>query len=300
MTKPTSPQSYLNRSVFRKRNDIKRDGHESSRLLRIQDLIRNLSLVATSSAVLIALFLLTGVWRSGTSFFSDLSTLFNQPQPEPKVDLRAMVVQQVRNASELTTAVYAMETVVPASRDRTLGGYVVGTTTLLYIAYGEVRAGVDLSTLQDTNVQVTSNSITLRLPPPQILDSKIDVNRSKVYNYDRGFMGLGPDVAPELQELAQRETLQKIVESACTGGILQQANDRAKLAISQLLATTNHSHIQVLVEDQAPSTCAVASPSPIHPGSSNPGHSSPFTPLPTLELPAQPSLMEPGLPQPPA
>ncbi|HEY9644092.1 MAG TPA: DUF4230 domain-containing protein [Coleofasciculaceae cyanobacterium] len=289
MTRNTPQQRRPGYSVFQKPNDRQRGG-----LLGFHSLFRNLSLVATGSATLIALFLLTGVWRSGTSFFSDLYALFDKPQPEPKVDLRSMVVQQVRNASELTTAVYAMETVVPTSRDRTVGGYVIGTTTLLYIAYGEVRAGVDLSTLQETDVQVNGDSITLRLPPPRILDSKIDVNRSKVYDYDRGFMGLGPDVAPELQELAQRKTLEKIVESACTGGILQQANDRAKLAISQLLTATGHNRL--LVEAQTPTTCASSSASP--------APDSPPADLPTLDLPASPPAPSPaiqqGLPQPPA
>jgi Protein of unknown function (DUF4230) len=280
MTRNTPQERYPDHGVFRKRNDHKRSG-----LLGIHSLFRNLSLLATGSATLIALFLLTGVWRSGTGFFTELYALFDKPQPNPKVDLRSMVVQQVRNASELTTAVYTMETVVPASRDRTVGGYVVGTTTLLYIAYGEVRAGVDLSTLQETDVQINGDSITLRLPPPRILDSKIDVNRSKVYDYDRGFMGLGPDVAPELQELAQRKTLEKIVESACTGGILQQANDRAKLAIGQLLTATGHTRL--LVEEQAPATCVSANASP----TLGLLDSSPAT-LPTIELPAQPPALE--------
>jgi hypothetical protein len=275
----------------------------------IHGFIRNLSLVATGSFALIAIFLLAGVWRSGTSFFSDLYTLFDKPQPEPKIDLRAIVVQQVRNASELTTAVYAMETVVPTSRDRTVGGYVVGTTTLLYIAYGEVRAGIDLSAVQPTDVQVNGDAITLRLPSPKILDSKIDVNRSKVYDYDRGFMGLGPDVAPELQELAQRQTLERMVESACTSGILQQANDRAKIAITQLLGTT---YKNLSVEEQPlPPACGANTLAPsllppssleqptleplILPSSSPPSLSSPSLSPPSREN----SLRENSLPQPP-
>lgn len=257
----------------------------------IPGLVRNLSLLATGSAALMTVFLLAGAWRSGTSFFTDLYTLFDQPQPEPKVDVRSMVVQQIRNASELTTAVYTMETVVPASRDRTVGGYVVGTTTLLYIAYGEVRAGVDLSALQESDVQLNGSTVTLRLPPPKILDSKIDVNRSRVYDYDRGFMGLGPDVAPELQELAQRKTLEKIVESACTGGILQQANGRAKLAISQLLSTAGYS--QLVVEEQPPIECLLSSPQLNSP---QPAGEEPFPAglpsgrLPPARVPADPLL----------
>jgi Protein of unknown function (DUF4230) len=252
-------------------------------LLGIHRLIRNLSLIATGSVSLIAVFLLAGIWRSGTGFVSEVANLFDQPQPEPKVDVRSMVVQQVRNASELTTAVYVTETVVPTSRDRTIGGYVVGTTTLLYVAYGEVRAGVDLSALRPEDVQVNGNAITLRLPPPKILDSKIDVNRSKVYDYDRGFMGLGPDVAPELQELAQRTTLEKVTESACTGGVLQQANDHAKLAIAQLLSTAGYSQLTVETQLPLPSAC-VAEPPAIAPDAAPPA----IAPLPSQSLPTVP------------
>jgi hypothetical protein len=222
------------------------------------NLLKTLSLMTTGGSIAIGLIILVGMWQTGNQFFGKLSTLFNAPQPEPQVDVRSMVVQQIRNASELTTAVFTMETVVPASRDRTLGGYVIGKTTLLYIAYGEVRAGVDLAELKPEDVQVIGDTTILRLPPPRILDSKIDVSRSKVYDYDRGFLGLGPDAAPQLQELAQRETLDKVVASACANGILQSASDRAKMTVTQLLMTAGYP--KLMVENQPALACQLNSP----------------------------------------
>ncbi len=215
-------------------------------------LLSNLALLTIGSLVTVGLLL---TWRTGGEVFGRLWATLKVSEPPAKVDLRSLVVQQVRGASELTTAVYSMESVVPASRERKLGDYVIGKTTLLYIAHGEVRAGVDLAALQPSDVQVVGESVTVRLPPPQILDSKIDVNRSKVYDYDRGFMGLGPDVAPELQELAQRETLGKVVEAACLDGILQTANERAKLTVAQLLGTAGYA--QLTVQTQAATSCQV-------------------------------------------
>jgi hypothetical protein len=247
-------------------------------------LFKSLSLMATGGLLVLGLLLLLGMWRTGSEFFNNLRSLFTVAESPAEVDVRSMVVQQVRGASELTTAVYSMESVVPTSRERTLGGYVIGKTTLLYIAHGEVRAGVDLAALQPQDVQINGDTIALRLPPPKILDSKIDVNRSKVYDYDRGFMGLGPDVAPELQELAQRETLSKIVETACTDGVLQSANERAKLAVSQLLTTAGYS--QFTIETQAPTVEACIA-------------SSASNASPTLILPPSPSLL-PATPLPSA
>jgi hypothetical protein len=196
-----------------------------------------------------------GMWRSGAHFFEGINAIFNAPPPKPEVDVRTLVVSQVRGASELTTAVFTMEAVVPSRQDRKLGGYTVGSTTLLYIAYGEVRAGVDLKDLKADDVTVVNDTIQLQLPPPRILDSKIDVNRSNVYDYDRGFLGLGPDVAPQLQSLAQQETLKKIVTAACGNRILDQANDRAQLVVEKLLNTAGYKEVEVKTQSPLPGTC---------------------------------------------
>ncbi|HEY9624172.1 MAG TPA: DUF4230 domain-containing protein [Crinalium sp.] len=228
---------------------------------RESSLLQKLSLLLTGGITLAGLVVGFGIWRSGTQFLSTIRTAFLPAQPPAKVDVRSIVVDRVRSASELTTAVFAMQAVVPASRDRTLGGYIIGKTTLLYIAYGEVRAGVNLGNIQPQDVQVSNDTIYLRLPPPQILDSKIDVNRSSVYDYDRGFLGLGPDVAPELQSLAQRETLKEIVETACSKGVLQDANERAKLVVGQLLNTAGYANFSVETQAPPPGTCALPQPS---------------------------------------
>ncbi|NJN49328.1 MAG: DUF4230 domain-containing protein, partial [Alkalinema sp. RL_2_19] len=128
-----------------------------------------------------------------------------------------------------------MEAVVPTQQNANLGGFVLGTTKLLYVAYGQVRAGVDLSQIQSTDIQANGDQLIVRLPAPKLLDSKIDVSRSNVYDYNRGFLGLGPDAAPTLQTLAQQKALERVVDAACKEGILQKANDRAKLVVSQLV-----------------------------------------------------------------
>jgi predicted transcriptional regulator len=109
--------------------------------------------------------------------------------------------------------------------------------------------------LKADDVAVVNDTIQLQLPPPRILDSKIDVNRSSVYDYDRGFLGLGPDVAPQLQTLAQQETLKKIVTAACSEGVLEQANDRAELVVAQLLSTAGHKQVEVKTQSPPPGTC---------------------------------------------
>jgi len=221
---------------------------------------RTVGWMLTGGVMVAALLVGMEGWRMGDRVFSTVQKLFNPAQPAPKVDVQSVVVQQVQGVSELTTAIFTMQAVVPTSQNATVNGFVIGTTKLLYIAYGEVRAGVDLHSLTAANVQVTGNSIQIQLPPPQLLDRKIDVSRSNVYDYNRGTFGLGPDVAPELQALAQQEALTKIVEAACTDGVLEKANDRAKLVVTQLVTTAGYQSVTVITQPPQPGTCPVVQP----------------------------------------
>jgi hypothetical protein len=218
-------------------------------------LLKSLGLMLAGGAVAAALLVSFGAWRAGDRFLAAFNHLFHPPQATPKVDVQSVVIQQVRNASELTTAVFTMEAVVPTSQDSNIGGFVLGTTKLLYIAHGQVQAGVDLSKLTSANVQLAGDQIQIQLPPPYILDSKIDVSRSNVYDYNRGMLGLGPDVAPQLQALAQQEALKKIVAAACGDGVLTKASDRAKLVVTQLLTTAGYKAVTVEVQPPAPDAC---------------------------------------------
>ncbi|ERN40114.1 hypothetical protein KR51_00034010 [Rubidibacter lacunae KORDI 51-2] len=218
--------------------------------------LKNLLLATTSGLGLMLLLILIGIWRAGTSAFTWLDDLVGAPPAAPEVDVPTLVVTQVRGASELTTAVFSMEAVVPVEQERRVGNVPIASTRLLYIAHGQVRAGVDLQELTPDRVTVLDgNAVRIRLPAPEILDSKIDVRRSRVYTYDRGFLGLGPDVAPQLQTLAAHQTLDKIVTSACASGLLEEANNRARLAVAQLLAASGRGSVRVETTPPAPETC---------------------------------------------
>ncbi|NEQ43765.1 MAG: DUF4230 domain-containing protein [Leptolyngbya sp. SIOISBB] len=199
-----------------------------------------------------------GLWRSGEEFVNGIRSAFLPAEPVETVDVQTVVVQQIRSASELTTAVFSMEAVVPTSSSRTFANYEIGRTTLVYVAKGEVRAGVDLSAMAPEHVRASGETLRVMLPPPTIIDKKIDVGDSQVFAYDRGFLGLGPDRAPELQDQAQEVALQKLIFAACEEGILQQASDRAELVVGQLLQNTEFE--QVIVESQptANTLCATA------------------------------------------
>lgn len=206
----------------------------------------NLILIFIAAGIIFACAATIGVARQGQQFFDNAANLFAIPTPgptaTPKIDIGPVVLHQVQGLSELTTTRFGMQTVVTASKGRTLGPFQFDTR-LLYVAYGEVRAGIDLSLLGPADVVVRDDrAVTVTLPPPQILDSKIDVNRSYVYDFQRGV--LSPQ-APELQTEAERQALDQIIAGACQSNILGEANQRAELAVTKLLGAMNFEHIAV-------------------------------------------------------
>jgi Protein of unknown function (DUF4230) len=221
---------------------------------------QQLILWSVGSFSLIILLLVLGIWRTSDRALNFITSLFN-PQPiQPQIANSTLIVERIQNLQELATTVQKMETIVPTSAERKLGDISIATTRLLYIARGEVKAGVDLGEITANDITVNHNHLEIDLPPAKILDSKIDVNYSQVYDYDRGFLNLGPDVAPQLQTLAQKKTLTEIVNTACREGILTTANLRAKETITQLL--TNTGYQQIKVNTTLPTSCETITEQP--------------------------------------
>ncbi|MBD2184077.1 DUF4230 domain-containing protein [Planktothrix sp. FACHB-1355] len=168
---------------------------------------------------------------------------------EKIIDPGSLIVRQVRDVSELTTAMFEMDAVVPVSEKG-----MIAQSKLLYIAHGNVRVGVDLKEFQTDNVQVEGEKITVTLPPLKILDSKLNLEHSSVYSYDRGLLGWGPDVV-NLQAQAQREALKKVEDAACQSWLIKTASDRVQKTVENLLnqVLKDRGFKQIIVEAQLPS-----------------------------------------------
>lgn len=192
-------------------------------------------------------------WQTTRNLWRNFTGMFNYQVTSPTIKDPYILIQQIQGVSDLTTTVFVMDAIAPISSQRKLGEWVIGETSLLYIARGEVKAGLDLSKITSEDVSINQDTITIELPAPEILDSKIDVTKSQVYDYDRGFLNLGPDNAPQLQSEAQKQTLNKIKQTACDENILEQANERAMVVISQLMETSGYKN--VVVKTSSLETC---------------------------------------------
>ena len=179
-------------------------------------------------------------------------TLWPAQIDESTTDTSSIIVRQVRDVSELTTAIFEMDTVVPV-KDKTI----ITESKLLYIAHGNVRVGIDLGEFSKDNIKIDGDKIAVYLPPLKVLDSKLDLYHSSVYSYDKGFLGLGPEVV-NLQSDAQRQALKKVEEAACQDWLIKAASDRVEKTVDHLLSQIlkDRGYREIIVKTQTSETAS--------------------------------------------
>ena len=162
------------------------------------------------------------------------------------LDRQPAVITQIRELGRLETASYTVEKVLEGGVDQgnDLLNLLLGDR-LLFIAHGEVIAGVDLTELRDEDVVVSDDrkSVTLRLPPVRVLTQRLDNDLSRVYDRSQGLLTKGD---PDLESRVRQEAERAVLQAACEGGILEQAALNAQRQVQILLLALEFREIDFL------------------------------------------------------
>lgn len=141
--------------------------------------------------------------------------------PDPVV-----IVREVKDLARLETASMTLEKVVRAEREQELLWGAFGET-LIFVAHGEVIAGVDLAKMQEDDVQVVDPvTVMVHLPEPEIFTVDLDNERSYVADRDTGLLARSD---PQLETLVRRAADQELQAAAEESDILSQADENAEL-----------------------------------------------------------------------
>ena len=142
------------------------------------------------------------------------------------------VVELIRQLSRLETVEYSLDKIVEGDRNNPyLPDFLVGDKLLL-VAHGEVIAGIDLAQLKPGDVAVSGDSVRVRLPAPQILTTRIDNGRTRVYSRSTGLL---TPADPNLESQARQTAEQQIAQAALDDGILEKARQNARASVTALL-----------------------------------------------------------------
>jgi len=170
------------------------------------------------------------LFLAGLFFGSRLQRMFGSKGATRTYDT-PVLLQQVQTLSELVTVKYVLEKVEvwqdPPSG--MIGQFVQGDNRILLLARGVVKAGVDFHQLKSEDIRVDGKTIWINLPPARITDAYLDDKETKVVERTTGFLR---SFDKDLEQNIRRTAVDDMRQSASRGGILRDANDRARMQLT--------------------------------------------------------------------
>lgn len=152
------------------------------------------------------------------------------------------VVRQIRALQRLESVSYTMDKIITGERENPLLPRFLAGDRLLLVVHGEVIAGVDLSKLQPNDVVVSERSISIHLPRADILTTRLDNSKTRVYSRDTGlFTTADPNLEGEVREEAERQ----LRLGALQDGILATADKNAKQTLTTMLSGFGFTSVEV-------------------------------------------------------
>lgn len=121
---------------------------------------------------------------------------FNEyPWSEKSTD-QTVILQSIKDVSQLQSAIGTFELIVDTGDDNAAMPDVISGRRTIFLAVGTVDAHVDLSGINEGDLNVSSDgkSATLRLPEAQLEKPNLDHEASRVYRSDRGVLDRIADV----------------------------------------------------------------------------------------------------------
>ncbi len=200
-------------------------------------------LAVTVPAVLVGLATL-GVSRLIGGLAALPSQVFRNPfalTAQPPVS-GTVVLSQVQHLQRLETCRYNGSVIVKGETRGVLPIWLTGDR-LLFVGYGEVVAGLDLTRLHPADVQVDGAEVTLRLPPAEILTTRLDNQRSEAYERRTGVF-TGPDLGLESRVRVEAET--RIQAAALADGVLDTAAAGARASLRRHLSALGFRTVRFL------------------------------------------------------
>lgn len=154
------------------------------------------------------------------------------------------IIYEVRAVARLETIQYSVEKIITAEENQGIFAPLLGDR-LLFVAHGEVIAGIDMSKIQVEDLWLEDGILHVRLPEPEILVAALDNELSYVYDRDTGLLTHGD---ANLETAARQAADQEIRAAALEDGILEQARINAEVFLEKFFQSLGYSPV-VFVRD---------------------------------------------------
>ena len=166
----------------------------------------------------------SGIGSASNDFYDFLSAT-------PTITLDPVtIINEIQSLARLETIHYSMEKVITAETNQDQFGFLFGDK-LLFVAHGEVIAGIDLEKLDEADLLYQDEVLYVQLPEAEIFVATLDNDKSYVYDRETGLLAQNEI---NLETAARQSAEQAILDAAIDDGILEQAQINAENYMARL------------------------------------------------------------------
>jgi hypothetical protein len=203
-----------------------------------------------TSLIALGVVVLSGFLFVG--WVKDLIPGFGNPFGTETVDRTGpAVLKSIENLRDFRAASGHFEVIVDVEEDARFVPAKIKGERVLFVAIGSVDAGVDFRGLEDGAVDVSDDGkgVSLELPPATFREPELDLERSYVYDRDRGAIDrlqslFGDDAGTERELYPLAE--EKLANAARDGsGLLARAERNTRLMLEGLLRSLGFTRVDV-------------------------------------------------------
>lgn len=150
----------------------------------------------------------------------------------------ATLLRQVQSLSQLVTVKYVLEKVVILEDVKWYG-----ESRVLLVAHGIVKAGVDLSQLNEKHIELSGTKVRIHVPMATVTDAYLDDQKTRVIERSTGMLR---SFDKDLEQVARRQAVDDIRRAARASGIYEDADDRAAKQLQALFRMAGFTEIEVV------------------------------------------------------
>jgi hypothetical protein len=149
-----------------------------------------------------------------------------------RINSEGSVIERIQRLQRLETVVFNMDKIVTGEKDNPILPDFIAGDRLMMIVHGQVVAGIDFTRMKKSDIAIQGRDVRVHLPNPQILITRLDNARTKVYSRNTGIM---VRVDPNLESQVRQEAEGELLQEAALGGIMTNARDNARATVTSLL-----------------------------------------------------------------
>lgn len=172
------------------------------------------------------------VFGAGILVRHGASDLFGLRARYAMIDQRPTVVHKIRSLARLETVSFTEQKVLEGRKEWPgMPQWLLGDR-MMFLAHGEVVAGVDLSTFGKDHLRWEGKEVKVRLPEPKVFHVRLDNRASRVYTRSKGWINGSDD---QLETRVRQKADDMLLSGALQEGILDHARRNAEKQIGQML-----------------------------------------------------------------